>query len=211
MDILNLVLQLDQHLITFVNNYGLWTYGLLFIIIFCETGLVVTPILPGDSLLFAAGAIAAGTDNLLNIHILFLLLAFASILGNTVNYQIGRWVGPAVFRSETSRFFNKNYLFSAHHFYNKHGAKTLILARFLPIIRTFVPFVAGIGYMSYQKFIFYNVIGAFLWIGGLLYVSYWFGNFPIIKEHFSLLILFIIIITLLPPLFGMARHYLKSS
>lgn len=210
MDLLNFILQLDQHLIAFVSAYGMWAYGLLFLIIFCETGLVITPILPGDSLLFAAGAIAAGSDNTLNIHMLFFLLAFASIIGNTLNYQIGRWVGPAVFKSEKSVFFNKKYLENAHQFYEKHGAKTLIVARFIPIIRTFVPFVAGIGYMSYSKFILYNVIGAFLWVGGLLYLSYWFGNLPMIKEHFSILILFVIIVSLMPVLFGAAKHCFKS-
>lgn len=210
MDFLSFILHIDQHLIAFINNYGFWTYALLFAIIFCETGLVITPILPGDSLLFASGTIAAGSDNVLNVHLLFILLVLASILGNLLNYTLGRWAGPAVFCSSSSRLFNKNYLIRAHEFYERHGAKSIVIARFLPIIRTFVPFTAGIGYMSAKKFNLYNLIGAVLWIGSLLYVSYWFGNFAFIKQHFSIIIFSIIIITVLPALIGIVKTYLKS-
>ncbi len=204
--LLNFVLHLDHHLTTFVTLYGMWTYGLLFLIIFCETGLVVTPFLPGDSLLFAAGAIAAGTSDALNIHLLFVLLVIASITGNGLNYFIGRLIGPKIFFSNKSWFFNKDYLDKAHRFYERFGGKTIIIARFIPIIRTFAPFVAGVGYMSYRQFYFYNIIGAVLWIGSLLYGSYWFGNLPFIKDHFSTVILAIIVISLLPPVIELVRH-----
>lgn len=209
--LINLILHIDQHLFAFVSTYGVWTYALLFFIIFSETGFVITPFLPGDSLLFAAGAIAANSENALNIHILFLLLFFASISGNTLNYAIGRFIGPKVFYSNHSWLFNKNYLLKAHAFYEEYGGKTIILARFIPIIRTFAPFVAGIGYMRLREFLMYNIMGAFLWIGGFLYVSYWFGNLPLVKEHFSLIVIGIIIVSLLPPLIGLIRQKCRSS
>jgi membrane-associated protein len=204
------IMHLDQHLAGFLAMYGTWAYALLFLIIFCETGLVVVPFLPGDSLLFATGALAASTETL-NIHVLFLLLVTASILGNTLNYLIGKWLGPKVFHSPNSLFLNKKYLERAHQFYETYGAKTIIIARFMPIIRSFAPFVAGIGYMSYSRFSVYNVLGAVLWIGSLLYTSYWFGNLPFIKDHFSTVILGIIVISLLPPVIEVVRQaYLKK-
>ena len=203
---LNLSLHLDQHLILLVTTYGTFAYAILFLIIFCETGLVVTPLLPGDSLLFAAGALAASTPQVMNIHLLFILLAFASILGNTLNYSIGRFFGPRVFHFKHSRFFNPRHLLKAQQFYERHGGKALLIARFVPIIRTFAPFVAGVGTMSSSRFLFYNVLGAFLWIGGLLYLSYFFGNLPFIKTHFSTVILAIIGLSLLPPVLGYLRH-----
>ncbi len=206
----NLVLHLDLQLIALVNTYGTLAYVILFMIIFCETGLVVTPILPGDSLLFAAGALAAGPSQPLNIHLLFILLTSASILGNAANYTIGRFLGSRVFHFSKSRFFNPSYLVKTHQFYEKHGGKAIIIARFLPIIRTFAPFVAGVGYMSYARFLFYNVLGALLWVGGLLYVSYCFGNLPFIKAHFSTVILAIIVLSLLPPLFAYLRPKLRA-
>lgn len=209
--LLNFILHIDNHLIFFVTHYGLWTYGLLFLIIFCETGLVVTPFLPGDSLLFAAGAIAAGSSNALNVHLLFLLLVLASVIGNDLNYFIGRFIGPKIFSSNKSWFFNKNYLVKAHNFYERFGGKTIIFARFIPIIRTFAPFVAGIGYMKYRQFFFFNLTGAILWIGSLLYLSYWFGNLPAVKEHFSYIILAIIVISLLPPVIEVLRRKLCKS
>lgn len=208
--LLNIILHLDEHLITFVNLYGIWVYALLFLIIFCETGLVITPFLPGDSLLFAAGAIAASTESL-NIHMLFILLTCASILGNSLNYAIGYWVGPKLFYSTSSKLFNSAYLKKAHEFYEKHGGKTIIVARFIPIIRTFAPFVAGLSYMQKKTFLAYNFIGAVLWVGGLLYVSYWFGNLPFIKQHFSTVVLTIIMISLLPAGMGYICSYRRSA
>jgi membrane-associated protein len=203
---INLVLHLDLHLTALVTAYGIWVYAVLFIIIFCETGLVVTPILPGDSLLFAAGTLAAGATQALNIHVLFLLLIGASILGNTVNYAVGRFIGPRVFHFPQSRLFNPQYLHKAQQFYENHGGKAIIIARFIPIIRTFAPFVAGIGSMQAQRFLFYNVLGALLWVGSLLYASYLFGNLPFIKNHFSTVILAIIVLSLLPALIGFLRQ-----
>jgi membrane-associated protein len=203
---LDFILHLDQHMVTLFAAYGTWTYALLFLIIFCETGLVVTPFLPGDSLLFATGALAANSENTLNIHLLFLLLVSASILGNSLNYFIGRFLGPKVFHSRDSFLLNKKYLERAHQFYETYGGKAIIIARFMPIIRTFAPFIAGIGYMSYRRFFAYNIIGAVLWIGSLLYTSYFFGNLPFIKAHFSTIIFGIIGVSLLPAVMEILRH-----
>jgi membrane-associated protein len=204
--LVNFVLHLDQYLFAFVSANGAWAYVLLFAIIFCETGLVITPFLPGDSLLFAAGSIAANTGETFNIHILFLLLVTASTLGNGLNYLIGRYIGPKIFSSKQSWLLNKRHLEEAHAFYERHGGKTIILARFIPIIRTFAPFVAGIGYMSHRRFFAYNLSSAILWIGTLLYTSYFFGNLPFVKNHFSTVILGIIAISLMPPAIGMLRR-----
>jgi membrane-associated protein len=199
-------LHLDVQLVSFSTQYGLGIYDFLFLIIFCETGLVVFPFLPGDSLLFASGALAANSLEALNVHWLFILLAIASILGNMLNYSIGRFVGPKVFHSPTSWFLNKKYLERAHAFYETYGGKTIIIARFTPIIRSFAPFVAGVGYMSYRQFSLYNIAGAVVWVGSLLYISYLFGNLPFVKENFSLIIVSIIIISLLPPFIEIARR-----
>ncbi|OAI47041.1 hypothetical protein AYO45_06020 [Gammaproteobacteria bacterium SCGC AG-212-F23] len=205
--LINFILHIDQHLITLFTTYGAWIYVILFLIIFCETGLVVFPFLPGDSLLFAAGALAASSHGALNIHLLFVLLTVASITGNSLNYAIGRYLGQKVFHSESSWFFNKKHLHEAHAFYQRFGGKTIIIARFIPIIRTFAPFVAGIGYMGYRQFSFYNIVGALLWVGGLLYVSYLFGNLPFIKNHFSTMVIAIIIVSVLPAIIGFTRRY----
>lgn len=206
--LINYILHIDDHLLNFVSIYGVWAYAALFMIIFCETGLVVTPFLPGDSLLFAAGALAAASlDNALNVHILFVLLVTASVLGNALNYMIGRFLGPKVFRAQNSWLLNKSHIEEAHTFYQRYGVKTLILARFIPIIRTFAPFVAGVGYMNYGTFFFYNLISGVLWVGSLLYLSYWFGNIPVVKENFSLVILGIIALSLIPPLFEILRRW----
>ena len=202
--LLQYILHIDTYLIAFVSTYGHLTYAILFIIIFCETGLIVTPFLPGDSLLFAAGSIAANSSHALNIQLLFLLLTIASIMGNKVNYLIGRSIGPRVFsmaESNSLRGFllNKKHLEEAHLFYEKHGGKTIILARYLPIIRTFVPFIAGVGYMSLRQFSLYNIVSAVLWIGSLLGAGYFFGNLPVIRDNFSLVIYGIIVFSLLPP------------
>ncbi|HEX4045991.1 MAG TPA: DedA family protein, partial [Gammaproteobacteria bacterium] len=202
---------IDDTLITFVATYGVLTYVLLFTIIFCETGLIVTPFLPGDSLLFAAGSIAAYETNILSIQLLFLLLVLASILGNKVNYLIGRYIGPKVFYAEHSWLLNKKHLQEAHRFYEKHGGKTIIFARFIPIIRTFVPFVAGAGEMSLKQFSFYNVVSALIWIGSLLAAGYFFGSLPFVKEHFSMIVYAIVVISLLPPVITLAYQRLTVA
>lgn len=196
-----LILHIDVFLNTFVSTHGSWAYCLLFAVIFCETGLIVTPFLPGDSLLFVAGSIAAQPGNPLSIVLLLVSLFLASLLGNQINFLVGRFLGPRIFSVENSWLLNKKYLEQTHIFYEKHGGKTIILARFLPIIRTFAPFVAGIGSMNVVHFSLYNVFSAFLWIGGLLGLGYFLGSIPIIKENFSLVIYGIIFLSLLPPLF----------
>jgi membrane-associated protein len=196
---IDLFLHLDKHLGELVKEYGTWTYLVLFVIVFCETGLVVTPILPGDSLLFAAGAIAALGS--LNPHLLVVLLTIAAVLGDAVNYQIGRYVGPAVFKKEDSRFFKRAHLEKTHAFYERYGGKTIIIARFVPIVRTFAPFIAGVGQMSYKRFALYNVVGAVLWVVIGVYAGYLFGGLKIVKENFSLIIIAIVFISLLPAVF----------
>jgi membrane-associated protein len=193
---IDLVLHLDVHLLQLVQAYGVWAYAILFAIIFCETGLVVTPFLPGDSLLFVAGAIAAG--GALEIHSLFLLLALAAILGNTVNFEIGRWVGPRLFQAGRSRWLDPKHLQTAHAFYDRHGGKAVMISRFLPIVRTYIPFVAGLARMRTGVFVAYNVAGGALWAGSLCYAGYFFGNIPWVKGHLTLLILGIIAVSLAP-------------
>jgi membrane-associated protein len=208
-NLIELVLHLDKHLNVIIQTYGVWTYLLLFLVIFLETGLVVTPILPGDSLLFAAGTFAALGS--LNVVWLFFLLGIAAVGGDTVNYWIGHFVGPKVFSREDVRFLNKEYLERTHRFYEKHGGKTIILARFIPIIRTFAPFVAGIGKMTYWRFISYNVIGGLAWIALFTFGGYFFGNIPFVKRNFTLVILAIIFISLVPVAVEFVSHRLRSS
>lgn len=203
MHYLDYILHIDVYLNTLVSTYGFWTYLALFAVIFCETGLVVTPFLPGDSLLFAAGSIAAQPDNSFNVVILFLLLLLASILGNQINFLIGRALGPKIFSTNKSWLLNKKHLHETHLFYEKHGGKTIIFARFLPIIRTFAPFVAGIGTMKVLHFSLYNVFSALLWIGSLLSLGYFLGSIPVVKENFTLVIYGIIVISLVPPIFAL--------
>jgi len=195
--IIDLFLHLDQHLGQLISQYGTWTHLILFLIVFCETGLVVTPFLPGDSLLFAAGTFAA--LGALDLWLVVLLLIIAAIAGDTVNYWIGAYIGPRAFSGDI-RFLRKEYLDRTHAFYEKHGGKTIILARFVPIIRTFAPFVAGVGAMSYPKFIAYNVVGAVLWVGLFVLGGYFFGNISVVRENFTLVILAIIAISVLPIL-----------
>ncbi|HUG53655.1 MAG TPA: DedA family protein [Vicinamibacteria bacterium] len=195
---------LDRHLAEVIQRYGAYTYGLLFLIVFLETGLVVTPLLPGDSLLFAAGSFAG--IGALSLWPLFFLLCVAAILGDTVNYSIGAYVGPRVFHFPKSRFFNPDHLRKTHEFYERYGGKTIIIARFIPIIRTFAPFVAGVGKMSYGKFISYNVVGGILWVSVCVFGGYFFGNLPFVRKNFSLVILAIIVISVLPAVIEYARH-----
>jgi membrane-associated protein len=193
--LIDLFLHLDQHLSRVIADYGVWTHLILFFIIFAETGLVVAPLLPGDSLLFAAGTFAALGS--LDLWLLVVLLIGAAILGDTVNYWVGAWIGPRAF-SGNVRFLRKDYLDRTHAFYEKHGGKTIILARFVPIIRTFAPFVAGVGAMSYPKFITYNIVGAVLWVGLFVPAGYFFGNIPAVRKNFTLVILAIIALSVLP-------------
>jgi membrane-associated protein len=206
--LINFILTLDEHLIAIVTAYGAWTYALLFAIIFCESGIIFAAFLPGDSLLFATGALTASMPNVLNIHLLFIFLVIASVTGNGLNYFIGKWVGPKVFCSGNSWIFNKKHIQNAHLFYERYGGKAIIIARFIPIIRTVVPFIAGVGYMTYRYFFIFNLTGALLWIGGLVYGSYLFGNIPIVKQHFSIVILAIVILSLMPPVIELIRHKL---
>jgi membrane-associated protein len=208
MDLLTLfmefVLHIDVHIGVLIQQFGLWVYLLLFLIIFLETGLVVTPFLPGDSLLFAAGAFAALGS--LNLGLLFLLLTIAAILGDTANYWIGNKLGPRIFRKKTGRLFREEYLEKAQGFYAKYGGETIFLARFIPIVRTFAPFVAGIGKMSYRRFLVYNVAGGLAWVSLFLFGGFWFGNLPLVRDNFSLVIIAIILISFVPILVEYVRH-----
>jgi membrane-associated protein len=189
-------IHLDKYLPVIIQSFGIWAYVVVFLVIFCETGLVVTPILPGDSLLFALGSFAA--IGALNIEALLILLCIAAIAGDTVNYTIGHFIGPKVFHFEDSRFFKKEYLERTHKFYEKHGGKTIIIARFMPIIRTFAPFVAGIGAMTYPKFILYNITGGIAWVCIFLLGGYFFGNIPSVKNNFTVVIIVIVIMSVTP-------------
>jgi membrane-associated protein len=202
--LLDYALHLDRHLSLIIQDYGVWTYLILFLIVFCETGLVVTPFLPGDSLLFAVGTFAA--VGALDLGLSMVLLGAAAILGDAVNYAIGYRVGPRVFRKEGVRFLNREYLDRTHEFYERHGPKTIVIARFVPIIRTFAPFVAGIGRMTYARFALYNVTGAILWIGSLTLGGYLFGNIPVVRENFTLVIFAIIVVSILPGVIEVLRQ-----
>ena len=198
---IDFVLHFDKHLLELIGRYGAWVYGLLFVIIFSETGLVVTPFLPGDSLLFATGAIAA--QDKLNPWVSFVLLAAAAFTGNVVNYAIGRSIGPHVFTADAgargiARFMNREYLDRAHQFFERYGGKAIVLGRFVPIVRTFVPFVAGAGYMTWTVFVAFNAIGALAWVGVCLLAGVWFGNVPIVRNHFSLVTIGIVVVSLIP-------------
>lgn len=202
----DILLHLDDYLVWVVDHYGAWIYLLLFVIVFCETGLVVTPFLPGDSLLFVAGAIAAAGG--MNVHLLVLLLIVAAILGDAVNYHIGRWAGPKMFRGEPwrgDRLFKPAYLLRTQSFYDRYGGKTIIIARFIPIVRTYAPFIAGVARMPYAKFALYNITGAFIWVVSLTYVGYLFGNIPLIKDNLTLVILTIIFLSIMPAVIEVMR------
>ena len=206
LQIIDFILHVDVHLDAIINDYGTWTYAILFLIIFAETGLVVMPLLPGDSLLFAAGAFAARGS--LDPQILFALLVVAAVLGDGVNYSVGRYLAPRAERG--FRFIKQEYLDRTHAFYEKHGGKTIIIARFMPIIRTFAPFVAGIGAMNYRRFAMFNVTGALLWIGLLVYAGFFFGNIPAVEHNFTLVIMAIIFLSILPGIVEFTRHRLAA-
>jgi len=208
--LIDFILHIDAHLAQIIADFGLWTYGILFLIIFAETGLVVTPFLPGDSLLFAAGAFAARPETGLNVHLLAALLFIAAVLGDSLNYAIGARLGPAVFKREDSRFLRRKHLERAHNFFEKYGGRAIILARFVPIVRTFVPFVAGIGRMSYKHFLLYNILGGFIWIYFFTYAGYIFGNQPFVQKNFKIVILAIIVLSVLPMLFEAWRAWRES-
>ena len=201
--LIDFVLHIDQHLIELAQTYGLWIYAILFLIVFCETGLVVTPFLPGDSLLFAAGAVAALGG--MNVHIAAALLLAAAVIGDAANFAIGKYFGEKLFAKPDSRVFKREYLDKTHAFYEKYGGKTIILARFVPIVRTFAPFVAGMGNMHYGRFIRYNIIGALVWVGLLTYAGYFFGELPVVKNNFGLVVIGIIVVSVLPMAVEIAK------
>lgn len=209
MELLDFILHVDDHLLEFITNYGIWIYAILFLIIFVETGLVVMPFLPGDSLLFAAGALAASTGAMDPV-VLVILLFTAAVLGDTLNYHIGKFIGPRVFEME-SRFINRQHLIYTQKFFEKHGGKTIIFARFVPFARTFAPFVAGAGSMNYKYFLSFNAIGAICWVGSFITLGYLFGNMPLLKDNFTHLIFGIIIISVLPGIIGFIRQKLKKA
>lgn len=202
-NLFDFIIHIDKHLNELISAYGTVTYFILFAIIFAETGFVVTPFLPGDSLIFAAGTFAALGS--IDVYILFIIMTIAAIAGDTVNYWIGHFIGPRVFK-EDRKFIKREYLEKTHAFYEKYGGKTIIIARFVPIVRTFAPFVAGVGAMTYSKFILYNVVGGVLWIAIFLFLGYFFGNIPFIKNNFSLAIIVIVLISVLPGVIEYFRH-----
>jgi len=200
------IIHIDTHLQLLAAQYGLWLYAILFLIVFCETGLVVTPLLPGDSLLFAAGSLASMPDSSLNPHLLFVLFFSAALLGDNLNYLIGHKLGPKVFNYQKSRLFNPQHLVRTNSFFEKHGGKTIIIARFIPVIRTFTPFVAGIGAMPYSRFILFCITGALLWVGLFCYGGYFIGQLPVVQQNRKLIFLAIISVSLVPPLIGYLKH-----
>lgn len=206
---IQIMLHLDQHLSWLIQNYGTWVYVVLFLIIFCETGLVVTPFLPGDSLLFVAGTLAANGD--MEIATLLVLLMVAAFSGDNTNYWIGRFLGPKLFSREKSRFLNRAHLEKTHAFYEKHGGKTIIFARFLPIFRTFAPFVAGMGRMTYRHFVLFSLVGSIFWIGFFVLGGYYFGNLPFVKQNLTFFILGIVLISILPGAIGYLRHRFRRA
>lgn len=209
--LIDFVLHIDAHLAEMISLYGVWVYAILFLIIFCETGLVVTPFLPGDSLLFVAGALAAMPANQMNVHLLIVLLIGAAILGDASNYTIGRSFGERLFSNPKSKIFKQSYLEKTHNFYKKHGGKTIILARFVPIVRTFAPFVAGMGHMSYRHFALYNVMGGIVWVTLFAYAGYFFGGLEIVQKNLELLIVLIIFVSILPGVFEILRNKYKAK
>ena len=208
--LIDFILHIDQHMVSIVQNYHLWTYAILFFIIFCETGLVVTPFLPGDSLLFVAGAIAALPGMPLDIHLLVLIVFAAAFLGDSCNYMIGHFFGEKLFSNPDSRIFRRSHLEKTQEFYRKYGGKTIVLARFIPIVRTFAPFVAGMGKMHYSRFMAYNAVGGALWVAVFCYAGYLFGDRPFVQDNLKLLIVAIIFISVLPAVIEVVRARLKN-
>ncbi|MDR1096649.1 MAG: DedA family protein [Tannerella sp.] len=208
--LIDFIIHIDVHLAELVRDYGAWIYGILFLVIFCETGLVVTPFLPGDSLLFVAGTLAALGDNHINVHLMVILLISAAILGDACNYLIGKFFGEKLFRNPDSKIFKQAYLKKTHDFYEKHGGKTIIIARFVPIVRTFAPFVAGMGKMSYPHFFSFNIIGGAAWVALFMYAGYFFGNVDFVKHNLSLLIIAIILVSVLPGMIEIWRQKRKA-
>lgn len=206
-ELLDYLLHIDDKLLSLTAEYGVWTYAILFAIVFCETGLVVMPLLPGDSLLFAAGAIAAKPESGLNVWLICVLLFIAAVLGDTVNYHLGRYLGPRVFASRLGRWLNPKHLERTQQFFVTYGAKTIVIARFVPIVRTFAPFVAGVGQMNYRTFLIYNVAGGFIWVFSLTLAGYWFGGWPFVEKNFELVILAILFISILPAVIEYLRHW----
>jgi len=205
---IDFILHIDRHLVEIVSNYQSWTYAILFLIIFCETGLVVTPLLPGDSLLFAAGAVAAMQGNPIEISVLVPLLLLAAFIGDNTNYTIGRFLGLKVYE-KNYRLIKRKYLDETHAFYERHGGKTLVIARFMPIVRTFAPFVAGVGTMSYRRFLMFCIIGNLLWVNTFSWAGYFFGNIPAVKRNFSLVVFGIIFVSFIPPIYTFVKQYFK--
>ena len=213
LSIWDLIVHLDKHLATLVQTYGLWIYAILFAIIFCETGLVIAPFLPGDSLLFIAGALAAAgtTSDGIDVHLLVAILIAAAVLGDAVNYQIGAWLGPRIFKDDNARYFKRAHLEKAHAFYEKWGGMAIILARFTPFLRTYVPFVAGMSRMSYRKFALYNITGGVIWVAALTYLGYFFGNIPWVKANQGFMVIGIVIASLIPVLIGVLKSRPQSG
>lgn len=207
--LIDFVINLDEHLTEIIKNFGGLVYVILFLIVFCETGLFMAPFLPGDSLIFVVGALSAA--GALNLGLITIVLMAAAIIGDTVNYHIGKYLGPKIFKKQDVRFLNRKHLDKAHEFYERHGGKTVIIARFIPIIRTFAPFVAGMGSMTYGRFIIYNVVGGVAWVAICIFAGYFFGNIPIVSENFSLVVIAIIFISLLPVLFSWLSNRRKKN
>jgi membrane-associated protein len=208
---IDFILHIDIHLEELIRDHGAWIYAILFLIIFCETGLVITPFLPGDSLLFVAGTLAAIGSNHINIHVMVTLLILSAILGDTCNYFIGKFFGEKLFRNPHSRIFKRKYLQRTHGFYEKHGGKTIILARFVPVVRTFAPFVAGMGRMNYRHFFIYNITGGICWVILFMYAGYFFGNIPVIRNNLSFFALAIIFISILPGVIEIIKHRIRKK
>jgi membrane-associated protein len=207
--LIDVLVHLDKHLLEIARDYGAGVYGVLFLIVFCETGLVVTPFLPGDSLLFIAGTIAGGGD--MNVHLLVLLLVVAAILGDSLNFALGRWIGPRIFRYDDSWFFKKAYVERTHRYFERYGGRTIIIARFVPIVRTYAPFVAGVGQMEYRRFLLFNVTGALVWVSLITYAGYLFGQVPIVQKNLTLVVFGIILLSISPAIIEVLRHKLKRA
>lgn len=208
--LIDFILHLDVHLAAFVASYGLWVYALLFLVIFCETGLVVTPFLPGDSLLFLAGALAARPDTGLNAHLLVILLVVAAILGDAVNFLVGKYFGHKLFANPESKIFRQSHLQKTHEFFETYGGKTIVIARFIPIVRTLAPLVAGMARMNYRRFAAYNVLGGVLWVVFFVYLGYGIGNLPWVQAHLKLLIMAIMLVSIMPAIVEVLRHWWRS-